>query len=325
LLYAGTERHVYVSFDDGANWQSLQLNLPAASMRDIVFNGDDVILGTHGRGIWILDNASPLRQVDARVAQSGAYLFNPAVAYRTRPGSDEGTPLPLDEAWMSNPPSGAMIDYYIGSANTPVTISIVDSAGRTVRHWSSTDKPQTVNPKSLDIPMYWVHPQLPPSASHGSHRWMWDMTYADKVLAPPGRYTVRLSVNGKTSTQPLTLRRDPTYPASDADLLAQFRLAQQIEAQLDAVKAAIQHAQTLVKTHPQVRTILGEEPPSSPDDSIGKPWTTFDNLLYIRMSLENLESAVEGADARPTPDHYAAFAVLERKAGNALRALARVH
>jgi len=335
LLYAGTERHVYVSFEDGAQWQSLQLNLPVASMRDITFNGDDVILGTHGRGIWILDNASPLRQISARVAQSSAFLFKPAIAYRIRPGSDQGTPFPLDEAQLPNPPDGAMIDYYVGTANTPLTITIVDAAGHTVRHWSSTDKPETVNPKSLDIPMYWVHPQLPPSAEHGAHRWLWDFRYAGAgagrfgrgggPLAPPGIYTVRLQVNGKAYTQQLTLRRDPTAPATDSDLLAQFRLAQQIETQLAAVDAAVKHAQTLVKTHPQVRGILGEEPPSSPDDSVGKPWTNFDSLLYVRMNLQNLEGAVESGDARPTPDHYAAYAVLVRKAQNALRALAQVH
>jgi hypothetical protein len=218
-----------------------------------------------------------------------------------------------------------MIDYYVGAASTPLAISIVDSAGHVVRHWASTDKPQTVDPKSLDIPMYWVHPQPPPSAVRGTHRFLWNMQYADKVLAPPGQYTVRLSVNGKTYSEALTLRRDPNYPATDADLLAQFRLAQQIETQLTAVNGAIKRAETLLKTHPQVRSILGEEPPSTPDDSIGKPWTSFDNLRYIGMSLQGLEDAVESADARPTPDHYAAFTTLERKAQNAVRALAGVH
>ncbi|HET9097091.1 MAG TPA: hypothetical protein VFN37_10545 [Candidatus Baltobacteraceae bacterium] len=325
LLYAGTERHVYVSFDDGAQWQSLQLNLPVASMRDIVFNGDDVILGTHGRGIWILDNASPLRQMTAAVEQSSAYLFKPSVAYRTRPGSDEGTPLPLDEAWMPNPPSGAMIDYYVGSASTPVVISITDSSGHLVRRWSSADKPVVVNPKSLDIPMYWVHPQLPPSAERGSHRWLWNYRYANKVLAPPGEYAVHLRVNGKTYTQPLTLRRDPTYPAGNADLNAQFRLAEQIEAEMRSVKAALERAKSMVKRHPKLRELIGQAPPTTPDDSVGKPAQDFNSLRYIGDALQGLEGAVESGDARPTPDQYAAFAVLKRKADSAMRALVGLH
>ena len=335
LLYAGTERHVYVSFDDGAQWQPLQLNLPVASMRDIVFNGDDIILATHGRGIWILDNASPLRQISAAVAASSAYLFKPAVAYRTRPGSDQGTPLPPEEPALPNPPNGAMIDYYIGSASTPVVIQVTDASGRLVRQWSSTDKPVTVNPKSLDIPMYWVHPQLPPSAERGAHRWIWDFHYSGTggrrfrggsgPLAPPGQYTVRLRVNGKTYSQPLTLRRDPTYPATDADLKAQFQLAEQIESESQAVKAALTHAQALVKTHPQLRSVVGQAPPTTPDDSVGKPAQDFTSLRYIGDALQNLEGAVESADVRPTPDQYAAFATLKRKADGAMRILARVH
>jgi photosystem II stability/assembly factor-like uncharacterized protein len=335
LLYAGTERHVYVSFDDGAQWQSLQLNLPAASMRDITFNGDDIILGTHGRGIWILDDASPLRQISSNVARSAAYLFKPAAAYRTRPGSDEGTPIPPEEAQLPNAPNGALIDYYVGNASTPVVISITDASGQVVRQWSSTDKPVTVNPKSLDIPMYWIHPQLPPSAERGAHRWIWDLHYGGigarrgrrggGPLAPPGTYTVRLHVNGKTYAQALTVRRDPTYPASDADLNAQFKLAEQIEAETHAVSEALAQAKKLVATHPQLRAVVGQEPPTTPDDSVGKPAQDFSSLRYIGDALQGLEGAVEGADARPTPDQYAAYAVLKRKADSAMRLLTRTH
>ncbi len=332
LLYAGTERRVYVSFDDGAQWQPLQLNLPVASMRDITFNGDDVILGTHGRGIWILDDASPLRQI---AGVSGTTLFKPAAAYRTRPGSDQGTPLPLDEPGLPNPPNGAAIDYYIAGAGTPIVLSITDASGRTVRQWSSTDKAVSVDPRSLDIPMYWMHPQLPPSAQRGAHRWMWDLRYAGTgrgrfgrgggPLAPPGTYAVHLRAGGKTYSQALIVRRDPTYPASDADLRAQFVLAEQIEAESQAVKAALQRAKSLEKQRPQLRALVGEAPPTTPDDSVGKPAQDFNSLRYIGDALQGLQSAVDSADARPTPDQYAAFATLKNKAANAMRALASVH
>ena len=233
---------------------------------------------------------------------------------------------------MPNPPNGAAIDYYIGSASTPVVIQVIDGSGRVVRQWSSSDKPVAINPKSLDIPMYWIHPQLPPSALHGAHRWIWDFHYAGTgrsffgrgggPLAPPGQYTVRLRVNGKSYSQPLTLRRDPTHPATDADLKAQFQLAEQIESESKAVKAALKRAQALVKTHPQLRSIVGHAPAPTPDDSVGKPAQDFSSLRYIGDALQNLEGAVESADARPTADQYAAFAILKRKAAQAMRAVA---
>ena len=333
LLYAGGERHVYVSFDDGANWQPLQLNLPPASVRDIVFHGDDVIIATHGRGIWILDNASPLRQTTAAVRASAAHLFAPAAAYRTRSGNDQGTPLPPEEAAMDNPYTGAAIDYYIGSASGPLHLSILDAAGRVVRQWSSTDAPVTVNPKLVDIPAYWLSPVLPPSAAAGAHRFIWDLHYASASgarrsrrggggpIAPPGRYTVRMSVGGKTYSQPLTVRRDPTYPATDADLQAQFTLATQIENEIAIVKAGRERAQSLVKTHPGLKWVVGEAPSSTPDDSVGKPAQDFTSLRYVLDTLSGLDGAVQSADMRPTADMYAAYADAKAKAARALAAV----
>ena len=318
LLYAGTERHVYVSFDDGASWQSLQLNLPPASMRDIVFNGDDIILATHGRGIWILDDASPLREIDRAVARSNAYLFAPAVAYRTRPGSDQGTPLPLDETTLPNPPSGAMIDYYVAGASTPLVLEIVDQTGRVVRRWSSSDTPERINAKELDVAAVWKQPQQPPSSERGAHRFVWNEQYANKVLAAPGHYTVRMNVSGKTYSQPLMLRRDPTYPASEADLRAQFDLAQAIDATATQVAQTRKRAQAMEKTHPQLQSVIGEAPESTPDDSVGKPAQDFNSLRYIGERLHDLLDAIEGADARPTPDQYAAFSILRAKAARAM-------
>jgi hypothetical protein len=332
LLYAGTEHGVYVSFDDGARWQSLQLNLPVTSMRDIVFNGDDIILASFGRGIWILDNASPLRQI---AGVHGNYLFKPAIAYRTRPGNDQGTPLPPEEAQLPNPASGAAIDYYIRSASTPVVISIADASGRLVRQWSSSDKPVSVNPKVVDIPAYWLHTQYPPPASPGAHRWMWDLHYAGigrgrrgmsgGPLAPPGRYTVHLRVNGATYTQSLTLRHDPTYAATDADLRAQFELAEQVETESQAVKSALARATALAKRNPRLQSVIGVEPVNAPDDSEGKPPQDFGTLHYVGDALQGLEGAVESADARPTPDMYSAFSVLKREADKAIREVTVLH
>jgi hypothetical protein len=292
--------------------------MPPVSVRDIVFNGDDIIVATHGRGIWILDDAEPLREINAQVTRAGAFLFAPASAYRTREGNDEGTPLPLDETTLPNPPAGAIVDYYVHNATTPLVLEIVDASGHVVRRWSSSDKPETVNARALDIVPVWVHVQQPPAAATGAHRFVWNLQYANKVLAPPGRYTVRMNVSGKTYTQTLTLRRDPTYPASDADLRAQFELAQSIDAEAKSVADARARARTLLKAHPQLRSVIGEAPPTTPDDSVGKPAQDFNSLRYIGDQLQGLLQAVESADVRPTPDQYAAFTILRTKAARAI-------
>ena len=141
LLFTGTERTVFVSFDDGDHWQSLQLNLPPASVRDLVIHNGDLIVATHGRGFWVIDNIAPLRQSTADVAKAIAYLFQPPDAFLMTPGNDNGTPMPRDEPLAENPPYGAMIDYYL-KANTsgPLTIEIIDPAGEVIRKYSSEDK-----------------------------------------------------------------------------------------------------------------------------------------------------------------------------------------
>lgn len=297
-------------------------------MRDITFNGDDVILGTHGRGIWILDDAAPLRQSTSAVAQGAAHLFAPAVAYRTRAGSDQGTPLQPDETAMPNPATGALIDYFVGNASGTLQLQILDASGNVVRAWASTDPVVRPDYKALDIPAYWFAPQPPPSAQPGAHRWIWDLHYAGTgprrrrggggPIAPPGRYTVRMTIGGRTYNQPLIVRRDPTYPATDADLRAQFELALAIERESDVVSAAGRRGATLLKAHPALRAVIGTPPGSTPDDSVGMPAQDFNSLRYIGDALQNLQGAVESADARPTADMYASFAHLKAKAARAI-------
>jgi photosystem II stability/assembly factor-like uncharacterized protein len=227
LLFTGTERAVYVSFDDGDNWQSLQLNLPPASMRDLVVHGDDLLLATHGRGFWVLDNITPLRQLLSEVANSTAFLFSPTDVFSIVPGSDYGTPQPRDEALAENPPFGAMIDYYLKSnAAGAVTLEILDPAGDIIRRYSSDDKPAPIDPDKLNIPTYWIRNREALSGAAGMHRWVWDLHPASPASARagalesfffggrgpavlPGTYTVRLTVEGKTYTRPLAVRPDP--------------------------------------------------------------------------------------------------------------------
>ncbi|HST52940.1 MAG TPA: hypothetical protein VLJ61_13090 [Pyrinomonadaceae bacterium] len=229
LLFAGTELGVFVSFDDGDHWQSLQLNLPHTSMRDLVIHDDDLVVATHGRGFWVLDDITPLRQLTRDVVGSAAHLFRPADAFVIPTYSEEGTPQPRDEPIAENPPYGAIIDYYLRSnASGPVTLEILSPAGDLVRRYSSEDRPVPVDPNKLNIPAFWV--PTPPAlySTAGAHRWIWDLrptpppernaqggglatVFGGRGVAPvlPGTYTVRLSVGGKQFTQPLVVKADP--------------------------------------------------------------------------------------------------------------------
>ena len=265
LLFAGTEKGVYVSFDDGASWESLRLNLPASSVRDLIIKNDDLVVATHGRGFWILDNITPLRQLDRPEAgpaptsasnngvgapprRSETKLFKPQTALRVRGNLNTDTPLPPDEPAGENPPDSAMIDYFLFTdASGPVTIEIKDGKGQSIRKYSSADKPAEANPKRLRIPSYWIRPPQTISTKTGMHRFLWDMHYAPiagvepefpisatyrdtapRATSPwvvPGDYTVTLAVDGKTFTEPLIVAMDPRVKASAADLQEQFDLS----------------------------------------------------------------------------------------------------
>ena len=250
LLFAGTERAVYVSFDDGDHWQSLRLNMAASSVRDLIIKNDDLCVATHGRGFWILDNITPLRQLEASVTQAPAVLFRPQTALRVRWNLNTDTPLPPDVPAGENPPDGAMIDYYIGAGNSgPVSLEIRDEAGQIVRRYSSADPLPTPNP-TLAIPPYWLRLAQKLAADFGMHRFLWDLRYApvpgeqpqypiaavyrNTAPAPtspwvmPGKYRVVLTVGGKSYEQPLTVVMDPRVKTSNADLLQQFRLSKQL-------------------------------------------------------------------------------------------------
>ncbi|MFN7993688.1 MAG: glycoside hydrolase [Bryobacteraceae bacterium] len=227
LLFAGSETSVWVSFDDGDHWQSLQLNLPHTSMRDLWIHGSDLIVATHGRSFWILDDISPLRQINAQATQAPVWLAKPAQAWRVRRDTNTDTPLPPDEPLAENPPDGAVIDYHLQThASGTVTLEILDAAGKVVRRYSSADQPEMTeaNLKSLPIPPWWVRPSKILSAEAGMHRWVWDLQYAapeslghgypisavphDTPRGPqgphalPGPYSIRLTAGGKALTAP---------------------------------------------------------------------------------------------------------------------------
>jgi len=230
LLFAATELAVYVSFNDGGNWQPLRLNMPATSVRDLVIHEDDLVVATHGRGFWILDDMSPLRQMTAEIAAARAHLFAPRPTVRLPRDTNEDTPLPPEEPAAKNPPDGAILYYYLKSAaSAEMALEVFDSTGKLVRRFSSSDKPALADP-ALNVPAYWVRPFQPLAAEAGMHRFIWDLhaapaggpheeypisaIYQDTPgtqgeWMPPGNYTVKLTVDGKTYSQPVMVKPDP--------------------------------------------------------------------------------------------------------------------
>src|SRR5437588_539466 len=223
--------------------------MPATSIRDLIIKDDDLAVATHGRGFWILDNITPLRQITQN-GQSTAF-FKPQTALRVRWSLNTDTPLPPDEPVGENPPDGAMIDYFLADeASDPVTLEIKDKNGNLVRRYSSTDKPVEPDVKKLRIPRYWIRPPESLSGQRGMHRFLWDMHYTplagvepeypmaavhrDTPPAPtspwvtPGDYTVALTVSGKSYTQPLMVKMDPRVKMSATELQEQFDLSQQL-------------------------------------------------------------------------------------------------
>jgi len=371
LLFAATEREVFVSFDDGDHWQTLRLNMAPSSVRDVIVKDDDLVAATHGRGFWILDNITPLRQLDASAAASEATLFKPQVATRVRWNQNTDTPLPPDEPGGENPPDGAIIDYALkADASGPVTIEIVDGTGRVIRRYSSEDKGEYPTPESAPVPLYWYRKPLTLKTAAGMHRFLWNMRYQpiegsggrgrgglpisatpyntvptpNSIWAPPGLYTVKLTVAGQTLKQPLTLRMDPRVKTPASGLARQFEMSRAmydgiIDAQtallkMRALRGRVKKAQEAAAQAQSRASVIealdafdkkaasieagaggGTGGPMGPG-GLGAAGAQ-DTLTGIGGSLNSLMNMLQAADVAPT-SHLAA-AVAERR--DALRAL----
>jgi photosystem II stability/assembly factor-like uncharacterized protein len=347
LLYAGTETGVYVSFNDGADWRSLRLNLPTTPIHDLTVKNDDLVLATHGRSFWILDDLSPLRQFSDDIGRQGVFLYTPAPAYRMHNIEDVTKPVSVGE----NPPPGAVIYYYVKEApKNEVTIEILDSAGNVARKYSSQktqDLEEPLNPEDKK-------PEKQIKVEAGLNRFVWDLRYAPASRVPdyylfeykdggrgpfavPGNYQVRLTVEGKSLTAPLELKLDSRLNVTQADLQKQFDLALQIRDQISRVYDAVNQIQDLrlqvdglKKRLPDsakpVLTAAGDLDQkllSVRDDLIqAKIKANEDSLAYpqrVDSKLASLALVVsDGTDSAPTEAAFQEFEKLKKQADEAL-------
>jgi hypothetical protein len=300
--------------------------MPASSIRDLIIKDDDIAVGTHGRGIWILDNITSLRQLAAGAPASDAVLYKPALAYRVRWNMNTDTPMPPDEPTGENPPDGATIDYYLPpSATGVVTLEVRDSSGALVRRYASDDKAERVD-SSANIPMYWPRQPRTLAATPGMHRWVWDLHYprpkvfsfsypiaavpGNTELQPlgpwvvPGRYTLRLTASGRTLTQPITVRMDPRVKTTAAGIAEMHRLSMRVADGLaqgyDAIteaRAALARLrelpQRLTTLEQKVNDVLGA------GGGFGAPVGAM-SLTRAHGALVTLYDVLQDADVTPT-------------------------
>lgn len=279
LLFAGTDTGVFISFDDGDHWQPFSQNLPPTPVTDLQVHGDDLTISTFGRGLWIMDNVTPLRQISADMTNSEAHLFSPQPGMRVRWDNYQDTPYPIETPAGQNPPDGAIIDYFLSKPlSGDLKMTILDEKGSEVASFASNPKPVQYLP--ANAPSYWFAPQAALTNSEGMNRFVWDLRYpapaslpysyygellqyseytlADHAvpgltpreqprgpLVAPGKYTVELKYAGKTLRQPLTVELDPRVQASQADLLAQRDLALEI---VRGMKASFDAYQQIAST-----------------------------------------------------------------------------
>ncbi|MBI4501004.1 MAG: glycoside hydrolase [Gemmatimonadetes bacterium] len=359
LLFAGTEQTVYVSFDDGDRWQSLRLNLPATSIRDLIIKDDDIAVGTHGRSFWILDDITPLRQLADSVTSSRAFLFRPQLATRFRWNKNTDTPLPPEEPAGQNPPDGAIINYHLASAASgPVTLEITDSAGNTVRKFSSEDR---VDPpvEGRNIPDYWIRPAQTLAVTAGMHRFVWDLHYPPPAVlqftypiaaiyrntprtpfgpwVSPGRYTVKLTVDGQAYTQPLTVRMDPRVKTPAAVLARQFTLSKLIYDDLRKDYDALRELRAMRQQLAQLKTSAGSGPVADSVAALDQKAAGLEGsrgggfggggrggagseqtLTQSNGSLASVLGLLQGADVAPTTQALAAVTQVRREVGAVL-------
>jgi len=336
LLYAGTDDGVFVSLDDGVHWTALGQSLPSAWITDLLVHGDDLIAATEGRALWVLDDVAPLR--DAAFMLANAHLFTPAVAFRVHPDNNADTPLPPETPAGSNPPAGAIIDYWLNAkGKTPVVLEIRDAAGALVRRFASNDKPQDLNAEQY-FAAGWTKPAEALPAAPGFHRFVWNLRgerpiaigYSYSIAAVwghatpispegpfvlPGNYRLVLDAGGEKLSASLAVREDPRVKASAQDLKASLDLSQQIAQALARNRQLCGEQQAVSK---QARSLFPEQngtPANSvdplkalADQFLKKPAPGEPDCSSIDSILTGVETDLESVDSAPAPAQRAVVA-----------------
>jgi hypothetical protein len=343
LLFAGTERAVYVSADDGGQWLPLRQNMPATSVRDLVIHEDDLVVGTHGRSIWILDNISPLRELAQAAMAKRAHLYGPARATRVRWNMFSDTPLPPEEPAGANPPDGAAIDYVLARAAGEVAIDILDEQGALVRRFSSRDAGDAIDATALPYPTYWFRPPSRMPTAPGHHRIVWDLRwtpppgaersyaiaaiYRNTPSGPvgpfvhPGRYRVRLTADGAVSERHIDVRMDPRVPIAAEDVqahtdlsIAGYRAYLRAQAVRDAIDALLARG-GLTDTHRDaLQALRGEGLPGDADVMYGSIYAVpaeRETVVGLQEKLLHMLVLLQAADAKPTAQAREAVAALD--------------
>ncbi|HSP05739.1 MAG TPA: hypothetical protein VLR94_01105, partial [Acidobacteriota bacterium] len=279
---------------------------------------------------------------DEKTPSSDVVLFQPGTAYRERPAGFTGTPLPRDEPAAPNPPSGAVIDYYMKQEiHSEITLDILDEQGGVVRHYSSNDKPLIPDQGKIVVTPDWFESQKNLSSAPGHHRFVWDLHYTPPevlraepisrqepsgILALPGQYTVKLAAGGQTYSQPLTVVNDPRVKISREDLARQQDLAKQLEAERVKLAGAIREIRRLLQqadaAHAKTFSAVGTKLAAFTEAvtrltgiralpvHYGMPGgapTSVTGLDYLESALEKLQHAIDKADAAPSPDAITGF------------------
>ena len=346
LLFAGTETQVFFSVDDGVNWQSLRMNMPASSVRDLVIHENDLVVGTHGRSIWILDDIAPLREIADLVAaaEPTPHLFAPPDAYRVRWNMFTDTPLPPEEPAGQNPPDGAIIDCLLPGPAMKVTLQVVDSEGELIRSFSSDDEPEVVDPSALPHPTYWIRPHQSLATGAGHHRFVWDLRYEPPPgarrefsiaavlgktpsgpLGPfvaPGTYTVRLKVGSSESERSLQVLLDPRVSMTDEDLslhtkhsLLAYRGYLEAQKLRDAIDLALTRQSISETQRARLRALRGDGEPRDGDIIYGSIYAIpveRETVVDLQHKLLFLLKILQGADARPTAQTITASGELRK-------------
>jgi len=322
LLFAGTEFGIYVSWDDGDHWQSLQLNLPVTGVRDLTIHGDDLVIATYGRSFWILDNITPLRQaLDAR-RTSGPWLYRPATAVRIDNDSFTGTPPPPEEPTAENPPGGAMIDYFLQTPANSVGLEVFDAQQNLVRKFSSEDHSEdhwlagqgTWKHQPLPVAERWFPKPEVLEKTVGMHRFVWNLTWgssggpsADEDAeyhnpsgpkAAPGIYQVRLTVEGKTQSQSLQIIMDPRSSATAEVLTQQLQLGQQIFGETVEARRALAEIGSVQKQLADTQQKLGQQKPGAQNAelkaALAEAQSGIGKILTNKILMKKEHAADEG-------------------------------